>query len=530
MAWFPEDANSLPTHFERTLATEAIDMLEKEVEQTLAAADQLEQELQETRAKTEQIRHEIFKRVIWLAPIRRIPADVLSLLFIQACQDDWKAPLVLGAVCRRWRNVLIDTPRAWASIQITPSCRLPHHELLDLWLSRCGALKIDVSLRPQTSSQTVEVVSRYARNLRCLSFFGNAGHLQGQYTQLEELRLGPEFINLYQNFFPHHGKMVSENGGEPQADGEDRSPHAFPKLVSLHLHTPSPGIMEAIAHNSLFPSLQKLHIHASGDHWLRIIQCCADLLTALTIEKKGDVVDTAPRDGFDKPILLPQLQDLHFVRVDTTSHWPSFQTPNLKYYHEHNGVGVSPIHRDVSTVTSLLLHNPEIVEWSNFPSLTHLRIRDEAQAILQEITVLMSDESLCPKLHSVECIVVASETCEPLITASVASRSVRTGTAIDFRYTAVGYDPKQENPHVSHTCWRFLSSHLLQCFTFCHSHARQDQPYWDPCNEGFNVLDDDEESEGHHDYEYDDYEDYDSEDRSDGLGNYYDTHDYSFWY
>jgi hypothetical protein len=463
MVWFPEDENSIPTHLERTLATEAIDTLHKEMEQTLATADRLEQELKQTRAKAEHIQHEMFKRVVWLAPIRRIPADILSLLFIQACQDDWMAPLVLGAVCHRWRNILIDTPRAWASIQITPSCRSFHHELLDLWLSRCGALKVDVSLRPQTLSQTIEVVSRHARNLRCLSFFGNAKQLQGQYIHLEELRLGPESAGSYGDiYFRYQRESVSRNGGEPPADGkEDINLHPFPKLVSLHLHAPSPGIMEAIAHKSLFPSLQKLHIYTSGTHWLRIIQCCADLLTSLTIERNGGVMDTTPTEEFDKPILFPQLQDLHFVRIDTTSRRPSFQTPNLKSYHEYNGIGVSPVHADVSTVTSLVIHNPEEVEWSNFPSLTHLRIRDTSEVILHEMTILTDNATLCPKLHSVECIAITSDTCEPLIASTMAARSVRTGTAIDFRYTDVAYDAREDSPQVSDTCWNFLSSYML---------------------------------------------------------------------
>ena len=80
-----------------------------------------------------------------LHPLRRVPDDILALVFMQSVSEAWnvafgeidfgledaiapkiaerrrRLPLDLAAVCRRWRNVMLTTPGTWASIEIHTS-------------------------------------------------------------------------------------------------------------------------------------------------------------------------------------------------------------------------------------------------------------------------------------------------------------------------------------------------------------------------------------------------------------------------
>jgi len=509
MPWHPKDENSVPTLLEQALAKDAIDILQQEMRETLKEADRLEQELQATRTKMEQIEQEISKRTAWLAPIRRIPADILRMLFIEACQDDWRAPLILGAVCSRWRDVLISTPRAWAYIQITPFLHPFHHELVHLWLSRCGALRVHISLRPHASGEMVDAVCRHGQNLKCLSFFGNVWQLQRRYPHLEELRLGP--CNL---LFEHGAK---NHVGDGDAEGELKSDR-FPKLASLHLHGPSDSIMEVIARQSI-SSLRNLHIQASGCHWLRIIQACANFLTTLVVEINSSSKNMVSKEELDKPITCSQLQHLHYVNVPVIFahengplHWPYLLTPHLQSYHEFNGTGVSPMHADVSSITSLFFHSPKKVAWASFLSLTHLRLQCHGSAsLMNETSVLGANPKLCPKLSSVECVVLGlGRSREADAALCMANRTLSTGISINLQYQQRYYDQNVDEPWVRESSLSISFISLVQCFTFCKSHSTPNPIDWDPHYEKFisqNRDDSDEEYDGHGYNEFGDLED-----------------------
>jgi hypothetical protein len=49
----------------------------------------------------------------WIAPIRRLNTDILSIIFEMCGEDNWKTPLRIAATCRDWRNLVLATPRAW---------------------------------------------------------------------------------------------------------------------------------------------------------------------------------------------------------------------------------------------------------------------------------------------------------------------------------------------------------------------------------------------------------------------------------
>ena len=70
----------------------------------------------EIRATERQLKHlERHLKMLkaWIAPIRRLNTDILSLIFEMCGEDYWKTPLRIAATSRDWRNLVLATPRAW---------------------------------------------------------------------------------------------------------------------------------------------------------------------------------------------------------------------------------------------------------------------------------------------------------------------------------------------------------------------------------------------------------------------------------
>ncbi|KZV87544.1 hypothetical protein EXIGLDRAFT_800321 [Exidia glandulosa HHB12029] len=56
-----------------------------------------------------------------LHPIRRLPNEILSMIFVADERSESDQPFIVAAVCRRWRAVALSTPSLW----VTVSCELP---------------------------------------------------------------------------------------------------------------------------------------------------------------------------------------------------------------------------------------------------------------------------------------------------------------------------------------------------------------------------------------------------------------------
>nr|GAT56694.1 predicted protein [Mycena chlorophos] len=91
-----------------------------------------------------------------LSPMRRIPNDVLGLIFLHTLPerrntalDASEGPLLLMRVCRYWRDLTLATPRLWASIHLVLS---PHASgrlvnCLDDWLARSRAVPLSITMQ-----------------------------------------------------------------------------------------------------------------------------------------------------------------------------------------------------------------------------------------------------------------------------------------------------------------------------------------------------------------------------------------------
>ncbi|KAK7434207.1 hypothetical protein VKT23_020337 [Stygiomarasmius scandens] len=98
-----------------------------------------------------------------LSPSLRLPPEILSEIFVFCLPEDRnpvcsvsQAPLLLGLVCRSWREVCLSTPRLWSAVhvvlptggEITSMCTTVDGRRLgvEAWLDRSGSLPLSFSI------------------------------------------------------------------------------------------------------------------------------------------------------------------------------------------------------------------------------------------------------------------------------------------------------------------------------------------------------------------------------------------------
>ncbi|KAF9483077.1 hypothetical protein BDN70DRAFT_874313 [Pholiota conissans] len=134
---------------------------------------ELERSLNELKRERDILEEEIEQHALLLTPFRRLPDDMLREIFIACLQDDRnafmscrEAPLLLGLVCRKWRDLAYSTPTLWASLHIpypVPVDRTlvmdyhllrtdvemamveKHYTAVKDWLHRSGACPLSIS-------------------------------------------------------------------------------------------------------------------------------------------------------------------------------------------------------------------------------------------------------------------------------------------------------------------------------------------------------------------------------------------------
>ncbi|KAL1696803.1 hypothetical protein GGG16DRAFT_120458 [Schizophyllum commune] len=127
----PAGADSSALRFGHDLEAEDVDLIAKSAASTqgyLADIDLEIETLQSTLRWAQKVRAELKQlhdiQQAYLAPVRKLPADVLSIIFELCCGDeidltDWTcAPIDLSAVCKLWRETMLSMPMIWARLSL----------------------------------------------------------------------------------------------------------------------------------------------------------------------------------------------------------------------------------------------------------------------------------------------------------------------------------------------------------------------------------------------------------------------------
>jgi len=72
-----------------------------------------------------------------------LPVEMFGSIFEEHAKLEWRAPAIDGRVCRLWRQVVLNTPRAWAYPEVHSHDR-PTISELRLWLHRSGTALLHI--------------------------------------------------------------------------------------------------------------------------------------------------------------------------------------------------------------------------------------------------------------------------------------------------------------------------------------------------------------------------------------------------
>jgi hypothetical protein len=119
------------TPFEDKLGTNYVpsDTEMSEINNILSTVDtmtaQLETQMEALKTKHAAVTSFAAAHRALLSPIRRVPADILTTIFLLCFESEiepkmvaCQPPLLFTCVCRRWRELVISTPSFWTNIQI----------------------------------------------------------------------------------------------------------------------------------------------------------------------------------------------------------------------------------------------------------------------------------------------------------------------------------------------------------------------------------------------------------------------------
>ncbi|PPQ92997.1 hypothetical protein CVT25_000196 [Psilocybe cyanescens] len=116
---------------------------------------EVDEEISNLYEKRKDVQREINRR---LSLINRLPFEVLSRILtlstesnrVSASPDNecykWCAVLLLGAVCREWREITLATHHLWSTVTIRPYYEDALTNITNEWLQRSGALPLSITI------------------------------------------------------------------------------------------------------------------------------------------------------------------------------------------------------------------------------------------------------------------------------------------------------------------------------------------------------------------------------------------------
>ena len=296
-----------------------------------------------------------------------LPIEILKMIFEEHAKLEWKAPSIDGLVCRLWRRIVLNTPRAWAYFTIRNSS-VPMDEVR-LRLQRSGTAPLHIDTRDSGEN--------YCKNLYDL--------FSRHYTRIASLRAWHGSQSFFEDRDFPCMRLLDVGYWHPIQWG------SMPNLQSLRLCDRRFGVVPL---SELAP-LKKLVLSS--------VKCTSALwhsqsLTTLMLSRVFFV------DAISGPLAFPSLTYLSLFDV-----WglkPHVYAPRLVTYHEGGMGGESFNHSLLSLVEYGVLHafpdrlNPAAWHLS-FPNVQRLAIRAKEFMICSIFTSLANQPHLLPTLQTV---------------------------------------------------------------------------------------------------------------------------------
>lgn len=280
-----------------------------------------------------------------LSPIRRVSPEILQQIFIQCLPSHTKpamhhsqAPVLLGRVCSRWRQIAIETPHLWSSVHVVIPRKFDlsasllsvrRLKAMRLWLTRSGALPLHITLHAQPAhysnihspcdaSSFIQALVPYSPRWRHMEL-----SMEHRFAQSLSTLKGEDVPMLHSFVFRNMNDFSPYYWQPPPGDGRQA-------LESLHFLRLAPALKHLTApmydHDMWTPlsaqyitdlSLEFIHSPRSMQdpplpHILGVLAKCQSLQNCSLKFKLSDFVldHTTGRDGHDMVFTLQYLESL----------------------------------------------------------------------------------------------------------------------------------------------------------------------------------------------------------------------------
>ena len=307
--------------------------------------------------------------------------EIMAIIFEEHAKLEWRAPAIDGRVCRLWRQIVLNAPRAWTYLKIR--CRkglsLRCSDLLP-WLdrSRTAPLHIRVSkkflLDDKTNLRTLdELLRRHHRRVASLRLFDSTASFldRRDFPCLQHLEVAPRRWQLYVSPPVSWGPM--------------------PKLRSLRLGR--------FCHGASLDGLAPLKVLILFRGEFTSLSQHSPSLVTLMLES----IDLG--DAISGSVDFPSLTYLSLS--DMSNLKPHINAPCLVTYHEnHTGTYQSfstPAHSLVEYGLQVIFsYQLDLTEWHNsFPNMSRLSIRAITHVIISILDSLSIHPHLLPALKMI---------------------------------------------------------------------------------------------------------------------------------
>jgi hypothetical protein len=284
-----------------------------------------------------------------------LPSEILATIFEEHAKCEWNAPAIDAQVCRFWRQIVLNTPRAWRYLEIIRYKPIqPSIRELQAWLNRSSAVPLHI--RVDIDNVLDRWVSIYDL-------------LRNYHTRIASFRIfsGPHYL-FESPEFPRLRLLDITNWYLGRVNTFAIQFCSFPEIQSLRLCCVD-SRRPMVPLNNL-PSMELLALFQTT---------CTSLVQHSTSLTTLMLDDLSLGDTISSPLDFPSLTYLSLYDVRGLK--PHINAPYLVTYHE----GGDTIHESFSTpLLSLVeygLYGPDPgdsvpTKWHNsFPNVSTVAIR-----------------------------------------------------------------------------------------------------------------------------------------------------------
>lgn len=335
-------------------------------------------------ARIAKLEKEIEGRLAIIAPIQKIPLEILGYIIELHARMEWWAPVLYGRVSRKFRHAVLASPRAWSypTLEKEKSRRRMTRVGAELWMERAGASPLHVRIHSYDDTLHRPILMRSPEQIVDLKY-------SGPIINLRKSRL-PNLRRLFLSW----NSDASTNPFLDDVNGEC----PMPLLDTLGLWY---LIRVPFALTRSFPHITTLYLCDinPGDCGGLVSHCSKTLKTLMLDECETSLIS----ERTDFPVL-------EFLSVRMAGAMDFISAPKLCVFHEGLAIN-TPSTSFPSVVEYGSFENEPVVQGTKmegldlqrrFPNLQRLSLRERPTIVASALKKLAEHPDIWPHLQLLE--------------------------------------------------------------------------------------------------------------------------------